>query len=992
MPITRHFINWNQPVLPATADYVIDRYATSDELNLQNLVLVFTGRRASRRMLELLVEKAADRWPAFLPPRMVTFQYFPEMLYPQQKKAADDLTQLLVWKKAIGLIKPAELQAALPNIPDDDAVPSWFSLCESLRSQHNELAEEGMDFDAIHRAHAEIGNKSEAKRWKSLRRIQAEYLMQMDELDLWDRETSRLYAVEQNECVADFDVILVGTVDLSKVVRPMLDQVADRVTVVIHAPETVADSFDQYGCLNPDQWADRPLNIPTEATRIANSPDEQADIVVNEIAAFDGCFRADEISVGIADDSLVPSVLQKFSDAGVEGRWPVGMQLRDTRPWRLLNGIVDHLATARDGQPPDFSSLSDLVRHPDVSEWIENCVQQTQPAGKEGKIDWLTALDHYRAGHLQRNPGVLLGSRDRRRTVGAVIEGVDSLLSLLCPDDLQPAPDALAQTDSGRQRQLTFDSQFDVVSLSTQRQLESRRPLTVWATGLLRLLSAVYGKQTLDSARKRDRGIIDCCTAFNDVAESLSHIPEAVMPVSTASQAIQLLLRQVAAVTVPPDSSDDAIDLLGWLELAMDDAPVLILTGFNEGFVPESMTSDIFLPNGFRSHLGLKDNRRRYARDAYALTAILSSREKTILVSGRADAQGNPLTPSRLWFAAEQETLPDRVQQFYDADSFSTAESQIPTSQSEIVSPPSASPVSGFTVPRPFRLPAAPTEIAVTAFREYLDCPYRYLLRRELKLRPVEDETMELSAPTFGSLIHDVLNSFGQSDYAHSTNAEPIEDFLLKTLQSLTRRKFGRNRTATVSVQLQMVQNRLSAFAQWQARTAAEGWRIRFTEEDLKHPEFKDARGRPVVLAGRVDRIDQHQTSGQWRVLDYKTSERAERPESTHLKKQQWVDLQLPLYRLLIQSLGIDGDVQLGYVHLPGDLSSVGASIAKWTDSDLKAAEDVARRVAADIIDLKIDRVAPGQEFRNTEFARVCQDSVLDRNIPWLDEWTGRKN
>ena len=195
MPIQRHFIDWNQPALPATADYVIDRYANGRELDLRNLVLVFTGRRASRRFMELLLEKASEKWPAFTPPRMTTFQKFPEMLYRQQNQLADDLTQLLVWKKALSSISASELKAALPSIPNDDAVPSWLSLCESLRTQHNELAEDGMEFDEVFASLAKAGNREEAERWKALRRIQSEYLVQMDNLKLWDRQASRLIAV-----------------------------------------------------------------------------------------------------------------------------------------------------------------------------------------------------------------------------------------------------------------------------------------------------------------------------------------------------------------------------------------------------------------------------------------------------------------------------------------------------------------------------------------------------------------------------------------------------------------------------------------------------------------------------------------------------------------------------------------------------------------------------------------------------------------------------
>ena len=991
MPIQRHFIDWNEPVLPAVADLLIDRYATTDELDLRNLVMVFTGRRAARRMLELLLEKASVRWPAFMPPRMVTFRHFPEMLYPQRQKLADELTQLLVWKKALSAIPAADLTAALPAIPGDEAVPSWMSLCESMRSQHNELAEEGMEFDEVAESLHRMGNNSEAERWRALRRIQSEYLMQMDGLGQWDREAARLVAVQNEECQTESDVIMVGTVDMNRVVKQMLDQIADRVTVVVHAPADESESFDEYGCLVAEAWTDRKLDIPLDATRIAEDPEQQAVFTVDEIASLDGTRRADDIAVGIADESLVPAVLQRFADAGISGRWPVGLQLKDTRPYRALAGITDHLSSARDGQAPDFGTLSDLVRHPDVYRWVDRFVCRAVSGKQTDPVDWLSELDKYLAIHLQSCPGALLGSRNRQQVVGAIISAVENLLQRLCPEAVGQSVSSDSHGSKTRQQTL-FDDQITIVSQSLQSQLAAKKPVDFWARGIIQVTAALYGDHELLPESGRDRGILECFDAMTDALEFLKGVPASVMPKCTAAQAIQLLLRQISESPVSSESDDQAINLLSWLELPMDDSPVLILTGFNEGFLPESITSDVFLPNSFRTQLGLRDNHRRYARDAYALTTLTHSREKIVYIAGRTDAKGNPLTPSRLWFAAAADSLPERVQRFYDSVSGADDDEYqaIADVETAVAAADETARLSGFTLPRPLMIPDAPAEIPVTAFREYLYCPYRYFLKRELKLKSVEDETLELEAQAFGSLMHDVLNDFGQSDYVEATHPEPIESFLLKTLQGLSNKRFGRNRSATVSVQLQMMQDRLSAFARWQAITAAEGWRIQYTEEDLKFADFKDSQRRSVVLAGRVDRVDYHQTTRQWRVLDYKTSERAEKPETTHRRKDEWIDLQLPLYRLLVQSLGIDGDVQLGYVHLPGDLSGVGASIAKWSDAELESAEATAREVAANIIDLKIDRVEPGQERRATEFARVCQDTVIDRNLPWLADWTGR--
>lgn len=991
MPIARHFIDWNQPLLPAVADYVIQRYAKGKQLDLRNVVMVFTGARASRRMLELLFEKAAKKWPAFMPPRMVTFRHFPEMLYKPKRRFAEDLTQLLIWKNAIQAIPAEQLAVALPQIPSDDAIPAWLALCSTLQTQHNELAEEGIDFSDVTEALKTLDNRDEVKRWEAFNKLQAEYLIQVDQMGLWDRQTSRLVAVDQQECAVDFDILLVGTADMNRVVQQMLDQVANRVTALIHAPQSEADAFDDHGCLDVDSWSSRKLNIDTEATRIAENPAEQAAIVVSELAELEGSRRADEISIGIADDSLVPAVLQNLSDAGVSGRWPVGMQLKDSRPWRLLNGVVDHLSSARGGLQPDFATLSDLVRHPDVTSWVDTSIAAIKPA-RGVTSDWLTELDNYIARHLQTSPGVLLGTRDRRDLIGGILAAVESLLSHLCPLDVVAGTTVSAPSSS--QQKLPFGDQVDVVSQTLNSQLESRQPLNVWTQGVLRILNAVYKDYELQPDEFRDRGISACCDAMSDAADVLSRVPAEVMLNCTAAQAIQFLLRETADQPIPPPADDQAIDLLGWLELAMDDSPVLLLTGFNEGFVPESVTSDVFLPNTLRTVLGLRDNRRRYARDAYALTAMLHSREKLIFIAGRTDPKGNPLAPSRLWFAADADSLPARVQRFYDSDDqaaeIQNAASPNPADDSSTVDDTAPRRLSGFTIPEPVMIPKAPKEIPVTAFRDYLDCPYRYFLRRELRLRAVEDETLELAAPAFGSLIHDVLNEFGESAYVDSTTPESIEAYLLKTLNGIATTRFGKTRSATVAVQLQMVQNRLTAFAHWQAKTASEGWRIQHTEKALTYEQFEDCHGRKVVLAGRVDRIDQHHKTGQWRVLDYKTSERADPPEITHVKKKEWVDLQLPLYRLLVRSLGVYDQLELGYVHLPGDLSKVGASIAKWTEGDLASAEETARQIAARIIDLQIDRVEPGQENRATEFARVCQDSVIDRSIPWLADWSGR--
>ena len=136
--------------------------------------------------------------------------------------------------------------------------------------------------------------------------------------------------------------------------------------------------------------------------------------------------------------------------------------------------------------------------------------------------------------------------------------------------------------------------------------------------------------------------------------EQLKNIPEPLTPTMTAADMLMLLLRMWASERIAPLSSGDEIELLGWLELLTDDAPAIVVTGLNEGIVPSSKSADMFLPDGMRRELRLEDNMRRYARDAYALSAIMASRESVKLIFGKRSDGGDPFVPSRLLFATDE--------------------------------------------------------------------------------------------------------------------------------------------------------------------------------------------------------------------------------------------------------------------------------------------------------------------------------------------------
>src|SRR5690606_23482177 len=293
-------------------------------------------------------------------------------------------------------------------------------------------------------------------------------------------------------------------------------------------------------------------------------------------------------------------------------------------------------------------------------------------------------------------------------------------------------------------------------------RLDGRERLAAWAPVLLELLAEVYGEE-VGRGDAEGRRILEACEAIRDAAESFFRLPEAADEVCDAVTAIRLLLDEVASAASPPEPDRAAVELLGWLELHLDDAPAMVITGMNEPHVPESVSADAFLPNALRARLGLSDNARRYARDAYTLAAILASCPEVWLISGRRDAAGDPLRPSRLLFAAPARTVAERVLRFFNGEGGGVGD--VAAAGSGADDSPSvaaaaahvgrradaSSSASRFQLPPEpeLRAPAPIEALRVTDFRLLLNDPYLFALERVLGLEAISDDAREMDGALF---------------------------------------------------------------------------------------------------------------------------------------------------------------------------------------------------------------------------------------------------
>ena len=952
MAVTRRFLDWKRPALVSAAEWLREKYRRKDEastrtLDLRGVIVVVPGGRAGRRLLELLVERAEADGLVLFPPLITTEGRLPELLYTPKRPFASELTQLLGWAAALRKAPKAVLEQVVLHPPPQKDFTRLLELAELVRRLHTELAADGLHFGHVAKGKKEHAGYHEKSRWEALRQIQEEYLRTLDGLNQWDIQTARIVGIEKKEFQAQRDVVLLGTVDLNRAMRQILDQVADRVTALIHAPQDWDNRFDEYGCLVPLVWKDAKLPVNDEQVERVDGPADQAEAVSRWMASLGGKYRGDEIVVGVPDESLVPQLQRQLAQCNVTTRWVEGKRIAESAPFKLLE------AAARFAHRRRFADLAALARHPDVEEWL-------QPQLKAA----LTKQNSRETSRVRR--------------VGDIQTALDLFYNEQFAARLDPQ-----RVDEIQKEWPAIHALVKAIDQWLRPLAHREQRLFAWADGLRLVLKNIYGHRVLNTEDADERYLLKACEAMEESLEALSLIPPELEPEITLEDAIRLVLRPLEKAAIPPLPAPGAVELLGWLELALDDAPALAVTSVNEGFVPKSTSGDAFLPNELRSQLGLLSNERRYARDAYALSVLLATRPDLRLIVGHRDAENNPLIPSRLLFATDEPSACVRSLRLFEKME------EAPPRKSLLSSGLQQKFESSFFVPLPKKDFEPPTVISVSQFKSYLACKYRFYLGNILRLDTFSDHAAELDAGAFGTLLHDVLQHFGRTDDGVKTSTRPdkIFEFLSGRLETLAAARYGKDAgRAALRFQVEQARLRLKTFADWQARTTDDGWQIIYSEDFDKQLECDFPTGdAPMRIRGRIDRIDRHQQTGVFRVLDYKTADTAKDPHKTHFQKDKWIDLQLPLYRYLVKTVEwqkgvfIDGPVQLGYVNLPKDQASMGCEIAGWSPQELEFADKTAREVIYGITHGKfwpLEEVAPAF---SEAFAAICQDNRIGK-------------
>jgi len=975
----RVFLDWNQPLLNLMADYLIEHHTVNGRLDLRSVTLVLSGKRALMRLEEILATRAAEMAdPAWYPPELFTLESLPEKFYEMGKPIAPEITRWFAWidsVKTLNATQPALLKNLLPDLPKTFSARVTFG--KMLAKLHYELAAEGIDFRNVAATHKSLGTHGEIARWHALSALQNLYANDdpenpgfLDRHGLWDVQAARLFAIEK-QTDAEYKLItqkltkdkqqfyLVGLVDMNDLQKRILKKFDSFITAFVFAPKTLASRFDEFGCLHAKEWCDAPLDIDEKNINIVWQPENEADALLRKIASLGGKYATGEMIVGVPNKQVIPFVQEHLAKAGLPSRLIEGMPVRRTACFRFFEVLLKFLKSRQ------FRDYAELVRHPDVEKYIRQAIADTAT-----NSDYISQLDDYHNTYFPPSVNEQWKNDEKHprkfETLPLVWEAFVRLIDVPLAGE-------------------TADSRWQFAADASDADTSSANGAVAPSAAVCRLSSAVsYWLTQIDAIVDRLYADTDRPCEQNKAAieivkrttHELRSLPAGLPQQLTFAEVLELLLMQIETEPIAPPELPNAIELIGWLEMSMDDTPVAMVTGMNDGIVPSFANSDMFLPDALRKELGITDNRRRCARDAYALTVLLETRKQrgeVLLIAGRRSVEGDPMLPSRFFFmASDTEKTAHRVRDF-----FADRKPEAAIKLKRALDPGCE---HGFHVPILPDLPKPIESFNVTELASYLRCPYRYYLSRLRGFRKKDDAAEELLANNFGTLVHDVLQCFGNSSVRDSGSPKVIRQFLDATLDEYAEQMYGQCPRATLAIQVERARTRLHAFADWQADWRRQGYEICDVEfsPDADHPVTMAEK----FLAGRIDRIDRHPAKREIVVIDYKTG-KADPDEAYNKKKEEWSDFQLPLYHYILRQSGYaapEETIRLCYLTLPADTNEIEPTWAKWSpevvQSGIVRAEEIIREILATDWKTVQPSELPANEQQWDDFSMVCMGGL----------------
>ena len=414
-----------------------------------------------------------------------------------------------------------------------------------------------------------------------------------------------------------------------------------------------------------------------------------------------------------------------------------------------------------------------------------------------------------------------------------------------------------------------------------------------------------------------------------------------------------------------PHNQNAAVKIMNLQQAQYCQFNTLIIAGANLQSLPGTASQQTFFNQSVRQALGFKNWHEKKAYCFYQFRQMLLSADD-ILITWQAEENGEWM-PASPWVSSLQDFT-----QF--AFKHSLKDSQLgfllrktrPVTQHstellqriEVVSQPFPCILKEHT----------PVEFSASRHQRLINCPYNFFASDVLKLKALEEISLELMKSEYGEKVHLILHAFHQqcpglpapfkSPLSNENRAQALAH-----IKNLSQQVFETQIEDSVEHRgwLNRWLDTAEAYINWQIQRQHE-WQIHRLEETAEQTLRSGTK-----ITGRLDRVDTH--NNQYSIIDYKTGNCA---------KQSEIDLaenvQLSSYASLMEDV-------CNVIYLKLDKGTVEQKgILEGDDLDqLKA--DVTERLETLVSDIRSSSALPA--WGDTQSCAYCDMGGLCRKQMW---------
>lgn len=928
------FIGWHAPAIELVADK-LEKLNDQQPSDFRRATVVVPTAESGRSLREYMAERAGR--PLLMPKIILAGQLIPS----EGENVATEMETMAAWlqvlDKAMGgkplpwlLDVATQMQRVRKQLEQEARSPEWEH-DTALRFVQEYLQEPEKQWEATLRY--------EQERWESLRTTFACVDEQLAQWGLCPAEQKR--AEEQESPTRQGLVIIACVPELSPLNRLYLQRIADtgsaQVEIWVNAPAEEADRFDTYGQPLPIisegphtrmGWSECPIHIPstggnTGCTCDTIHPTGSVQTFGRKVRELAGGYHSDEVLLASCDNSLSPMLVSAFLP-----EWQINMP----EGRALLSSEAGRI-------PLQLKNV--------CSVWCQ------ESAGSIRAMEAFITLLRNRTLQCILVPARVPASFNRYLTELCMVHlpgSVNHLLHLM-QRELQQKEKPETEKQNLRRYIAYTEATIQLVEdcLDTERIAER---LCELAAALQQHLSAPEWRHAARMLTGRLREAAALVTS-----SAISCQPEFALALLS-----YFVEKQSAGALGGAMENDHAITLRGWRELCFARESRIILAGMHDGYVPERMPADAYLPNAYRSFLSMTSDTTRCARDSFLLTALLHSRPagSVHFVLASCSVDSTPIAPSPLLLRCNTaaETAERVSWLFSDPQMVSTGTDY---DQLPFISPDAGN--SDEEAMESTRLIAPGTDnpyadplytYSPSAIKSFLSCPLRFWMEKLLKIAPgdaLDEGKSEPDAAEYGTLLHailqDITTRYDKADEGTdcAALAADIAAYANECTCNHVAAQYG-DESGTLPIPIRILQRNLmktvQAFAQQHAQELCNGWEVILQEEKLCFQLPAEDGTVPLLFDMRVDRVDRHCVDGRMRVIDYKTNDSP--PRATHWEKLspdaaalydaympaaltlqneknelfRWASVQLPLYaEALRQIYQLDELPETAFYNLP---------------------------------------------------------------------------